>query len=179
MTGAAFLDRDGTIIVDRDYPGDPEGVELLPGAAESIVRLRNAGWPVIMITNQSGIGRGLITEADFRAVQTRMEALLEAEGARLDGVYHCPHAPHHMPACECRKPAAGLYLRAADEHRVELSASLFVGDRMRDVLPGERFGGRGFLIRGTELVEPDDLPAGVRLVDSLAEATELWLSRGV
>ena len=179
MSGAAFLDRDGTIIVDRDYPGDPEGVELLPGAAESIVRLREAGWPVIMITNQSGIGRGLITEADFRAVQARMEALLQAEGARLDGVYHCPHAPDHLPACECRKPAPGLYLRAAEEHRVELGKAVFVGDRMRDVLPGAQFGGSGFLIRGTEVVEAVDLPAGVRLVDSLAEATELWLSAGV
>lgn len=179
MTGAAFLDRDGTIIVDRDYPGDPDGVELLPGAAASIVRLREAGWPVIMITNQSGIGRGLITEDDFRAVQARMEALLEAEGAGLDGVYHCPHGPDRQPACDCRKPAPGLYLRAAAEHRLDLGASVYVGDRMRDVEPGERFGGSGFLIRGTEAVATGRLPARVRLVDSLAEATELWLSRGV
>src|SRR5690606_30746202 len=75
---AAFLDRDGTIIVDKDYPGDPEAVELLPGAAAAIARLQGHGWPVLMVTNQSGIGRGLITEADYAAVQARMEALLAA-----------------------------------------------------------------------------------------------------
>ena len=179
MRGAAFLDRDGTIIVDRDYPGDPEAVELLPGAAASIVRLRTAGWPVLVITNQSGIGRGLISEADFQAVQRRMEELLEAEGAAVDGIYHCPHAPHDTHPCECRKPGPALYLTAAAEHGIDLAASCFVGDRMRDVVPGERFGGAGFLIRGTEQVDAAALPRDVRMVDSLAEATELWLSRGV
>src|SRR5688500_18474954 len=97
---AVFLDRDGTIILDRAYPGDPDGVELLPGAAGAVARFNAAGLPVILVTNQSGIARGLITESDFRAVQARTEALLEAEGARLDGVYHCPHGPDTEPACD-------------------------------------------------------------------------------
>jgi D,D-heptose 1,7-bisphosphate phosphatase len=176
---AAFLDRDGTIIVDRDYPGDPEQVELIAGAAESIIRLRNAGLLAIVITNQSGIGRGLITEDDYRAVQRRMEEQLAEEGAVLDGAYYCPHAPDMSPACDCRKPAAGMYLRAAEEHGIDLAASFFIGDRMRDVLPGARFGGAGFLVRGTETVEAGSLPDGVRMVGSLAEATELLLTERV
>lgn len=173
---AAFLDRDGTIIVDRDYPGDPDAVELIPGAAESIRRLRASGILTLMVTNQSGIGRGLITEEDYRAVQARMEVLLRESGATLDGVYYCPHAPDRVPACECRKPGTGLYLQAAEEHGVDLSASYYIGDRMRDVLPGSGFGGRGFFIRGTEVVHEGDLPPGVQTVGSLAEATELLLS---
>lgn len=176
---AAFLDRDGTIIVDRDYPGDPAAVELLPGAAASIVRLQEHGLLALMITNQSGIGRGLITEEDYRSVQRRMEELLAAEGAVLDGTYHCPHAPDRVPACECRKPAVGLYRQAAHEHGVDLAASYFIGDRLRDVLPGSAFGGTGFLVRGTEVVGDADLPPGVRMVDSLAEATELLLDSRV
>lgn len=176
---AAFLDRDGTIIVDRDYPGDPDAVVLIPGAAEAIVRLRQSGLPALMITNQSGIGRGLITEADYRAVQARTEALLAEHGATLDGAYYCPHAPDRVPACECRKPGPGLYVQAAREHGVDLSASYFIGDRMRDVVPGVEFGGTGYLVRGTEEVDEGALPRRVSPVDSLAEATELLLANRV
>lgn len=176
---AAFLDRDGTIVVDRDYPGDPDEVELIDGAAEAIRRLRENGILVLMVSNQSGIGRGLITEDDFRAVQTRMESLLAREGAHLDGAYHCPHAPDRVPACDCRKPAPGLYLRAAEEHGVDLARSYYVGDRLRDVLPGAAFGGTGYLIRGTEAVREQDLPPGVQLVSSLREATERLLASRV
>lgn len=173
---AAFLDRDGTIIVDRDYPGDPEAVELLPGAAAAISRLQQQGFPVLMITNQSGIGRGLITEADYAAVQARMETLLAEEGVALDGVYYCPHAPDRVPACECRKPAPGLYRRAEAEHAIDLSRSVYIGDRMRDVLPGAEFGGTGYLIRGTEDVRENELPRDVEVVDSLGEAVEKLLA---
>ena len=176
---AAFLDRDGTIIVDRDYPGDPAAVELIPGAAAAIAHLRRAGLLVVMVTNQSGIGRGLITEADYLAVQARMEELLAAEGARLDAVYYCPHAPDRAPACECRKPGIGLYLQAAREYGIDLATSFYVGDRMRDVTPAVALGGSGFLLRGTEAVEEYDLPPAVRPVSSLAEAAELLLSAGV
>ena len=176
---AAFLDRDGTIIVDRDYPGDPDGVELIPGSAAAIVKLRASGLLAIMITNQSGIGRGLISEDDYRGVQARMEELLAREGAALDGAYYCPHAPDLVPACDCRKPGTGLYLRAAEEHGVDLAASYFIGDRLRDVVPGATFGGTGYLVRGTEEVAVQDLPPGVRSVTSLAEATELLLANRV
>lgn len=166
---AAFLDRDGTIVVDRDYPGDPAGVALLPGAAGAVRRLNEAGVPVIVVTNQSGIGRGLITEAQYEAVQRRMEALLAEHGARLDGTYHCPHAPDHAPACDCRKPLPGLYRRAAEEHDLDLARSIFVGDRSRDLVYGLEIGARAFLIRGTEDAVA---PSGARSVGSLAEAVE-------
>lgn len=176
---AAFLDRDGTIIVDRDYPGDPDAVELIPGAAEAIARLRRNGLLALMVTNQSGIGRGLITEAEYRAVQARMEELLAREETSLDGAYYCPHAPDLVPPCECRKPGIGLYLQAAREHGVNLAASYFIGDRMRDVLPGVTLGGAGYLLRGTEDVDEAVLPPGVTAVESLAEATELLLASRV
>ena len=108
-----------------------------------------------------------------------MESLLEAAGTRLDGVYHCPHAPDRIPACECRKPGLGLYRQAAAEHGADLAGSYYIGDRMRDVLPGAQLGGRGYFLRGTEAVDEVDLPPGVVAVDSLAEATELLLASRV
>ena len=171
---AAFLDRDGTVILDRDYPDDPEGVELLPGAAGAISRLNRAGVPVVLVTNQSGIGRGYFEEPAFHAVQRRVEELLEREGARVDGVYFCPHAPE--AGCECRKPAPGLYRRAAREHGLSLQGSYFVGDRLRDVLPARELGGSAFLLRGhdTPLADPASL-AWVTVVESLEEAVGLAL----
>lgn len=168
-----FLDRDGTLIADQDYPGDAERVRLLPGAAEAVVRFNRAGLPVVVVTNQSGIGRGYITEAQFRAVQARMESLLAAEGAHVDGTYFCPHSPDQSPPCACRKPAPGLYLQAAREHGLDVARSVYVGDRLRDLLPGIEFGGATFLIVGTEPDAVAKPPAGVRIVESLAEATAL------
>jgi histidinol-phosphate phosphatase family protein len=176
---AVFLDRDGTIIHDAHYLADPAGVRLLPGAAEAVARLNAAGIPVVVVTNQSGIGRGYFTEADFRAVQARVEELLAAEGAKVDAVYHCPHAPDEEPPCACRKPGVGLFLRAAEEHGLDPARSWYVGDRLRDLAPAERLGGRGILVRaGAEHGEAERAPAHVAVVDGLREAVELVL-RGV
>ena len=172
---AVFLDRDGTIIADQDYPGDAEGVSLLPGAADAVARFNRAGLPVLVVTNQSGIGRGYITEPQFRAVQARMERLLEAEGARVDDTFFCPHSPDQSPPCACRKPAPGLYLEAARGRGLDLARSIYIGDRLRDVLPGLEFGGKTYLIEGTEPAATADPPPGVRIVASLAEAADLAL----
>jgi D-glycero-D-manno-heptose 1,7-bisphosphate phosphatase len=170
-----FLDRDGTIIEDRDYPGDPDEVLLLPGAAAAIRRLNEAALPVIVVTNQSGIARGLITEAEYYAVRARMEALLAREGASVTASYHCPHGPATVPPCDCRKPAPGLFERGAREHGLSLSRSFFVGDRPRDVLAGVAAGGTGFLIRSPAAAElPADTPR-ITLVSGLAEAVETLL----
>jgi histidinol-phosphate phosphatase family protein len=173
---AVFLDRDGTIIVDRHYLGDAEGVELLPGAGQAIRDLNRAGLPVILVTNQSGIGRGFFSSADFEAVQRRLVDLLNSHGAHLDAVYHCPHAPDHQPPCSCRKPEPGLFLRAAREHGIDLKASFFVGDRPRDVEAAGRFGARAYLV-GEEPVRGPDEPAehpqhqlGVPRLGTLADA---------
>ncbi|MBV9773562.1 MAG: HAD family hydrolase, partial [Gemmatimonadetes bacterium] len=128
---AVFLDRDGTVIHDAEYLSDPAGVRLMPGAGEAVARLNRAGIPVVLVTNQSGIGRGYFTEADFRAVQARLAEVLAAAGARLDAVYYCPHGPDD--GCDCRKPALGLWLRAAREMGLDLERSWYVGDRARDL----------------------------------------------
>jgi histidinol-phosphate phosphatase family protein len=168
---AVFLDRDGTIIADRHYLADPEGVELLPGAAGAVARLNTAGWFACLVTNQSGIGRGLFTEAEYRAVHARMVALLAAAGARLDAAYHSPLAPHQPDPHGTRKPGLGLFRRAAREHGLDLARSVFVGDRVRDVAAAGEVGGRAILVRGAQS-ELDRLPPGVEVVDSLAEAVE-------
>jgi D-glycero-D-manno-heptose 1,7-bisphosphate phosphatase len=146
LRAAVFLDRDGTVIEDRHYLGSPDGVRLLPGAAAAIARLNQAGVPVVLVSNQSGIARGFFSEDDFHAVQRRLADLLAAEGARLDAAYHCPHGPDDPAPCDCRKPATGLFLRAAREHGLDLARSWFVGDRLRDVQPGVALGGRGILL---------------------------------
>jgi D-glycero-D-manno-heptose 1,7-bisphosphate phosphatase len=178
MSGAArpgvFLDRDGTIIEDRDHLGDPEGVRLLPGAAEAIARLNRADLPAIVVTNQSGIGRGYFDEAAYFAVRDRVERLLAERGARLAATYHCPHAPDAAPPCPCRKPRPHLFQRAAREHRLDLARSYFIGDRCRDLEPGVSAGGTGYLLDGPGVAEmPVDAPYLV--VDSLATAVDRLL----
>lgn len=176
MTGfsAAFLDRDGTIVRDRGYPSDPDAVDLLPGAAAAIGELNARGIPVVVVTNQSGIGRGLYGEAEFRAVQRAIERRLEEAGARLDAVYHCPHDPKRE-RCDCRKPGLALYRRAARELGLDLAAGLYVGDRPRDVLPGIRLGGRAYLVRGGREEEPP--PPGCEVARDLREAVRQAFAR--
>lgn len=170
---AVFLDRDGTIIHDRHYLGDPDGVELLPGAAAAIGRLNAAGLPAILVTNQSGIGRGLFSETEYSAVHRRLVEQLEGGGARLDAAYHCPDPPGSAGELGCRKPGAEMFLRAWREHGVDLARSFYVGDRLRDLLPGKRLGGTAILVRSpeSELEEAAALP-WLRQVDSLAEAVD-------
>jgi formyltetrahydrofolate-dependent phosphoribosylglycinamide formyltransferase len=143
---AVFFDRDGTLIEDPDFLSRPEQVRLLPGAAAAVRRLRDAGYATIVVTNQSGIARGLLSEGDYAATATRLEELLAAHGAVLDAQYHCPHLPEITGPCECRKPGTLLYRRAAADLGVDLSASWWIGDKERDVTPAEVFGGRGVLL---------------------------------
>jgi len=143
---AVFLDRDGTIIRDLNYIGRPEQVELLPRAASSIRRLNEAGWLVIVVTNQSGIARGYFTEADYNRVRARLTELLAAEGAHIDGTFVCPHHPDFTGPCDCRKPGTLLFRQAATTHDIDTAASFYVGDKLRDVIPARELGGRGILI---------------------------------
>lgn len=133
---AAFLDRDGTLIHDTDYPRDPALVELLPGAAAALRQFRDAGCALVVVSNQSGIGRGLITPAEAAAVHCRFVELLAENGVALDGAYYCPHAPGD--GCDCRKPAPGLILRAAAELSLDLARSVMIGDKASDVEAGRR-----------------------------------------
>ena len=173
---AVFLDRDGTIIEDTGYLADPALVRLLPGAAGAIARLNRAGLPAIVVTNQSGIARGLLDETAYAAVARQLDALLAAEGARLDAQYHCPHHPDFTGACECRKPGLLLYRRAAGEHGLHLARSWWVGDRVRDVAPARQLGGRAILIGPTDPEAPVGAPsARVALVRDLQSAVDIIL----
>lgn len=173
---AVFLDRDGTVIADPGYLDDPDGVRLLPGAGEAIARLNRAGYAVIMVTNQSGIGRGYYSEEQFRRVQREVERQIEARGGHLDGVYFCPHDPT-VHACECRKPGVRLFEQAILEHDVDAAASWFVGDRGRDVSPAARWGARA-----VQVTRPDgsfdEGPEEAAHVEDLAGAADLILGSG-
>lgn len=177
---AAFLDRDGTIIEDTEYLADPAEILMLEGAAEAIARLNAAGWPVVVVTNQSGIARGLLTEADYERVRARLDEILDEAGAHVDATYKCPHHPDFTGACECRKPGVGMYLEAARDLHLDPARSFYVGDRWRDIAAAVHFGGRGFLVRGGAC-GPADLEharraANVEIVASLAEAVDRMLA---
>jgi D-glycero-D-manno-heptose 1,7-bisphosphate phosphatase len=141
---AVFMDRDGTVIVDVGYPSRPEQVELLPDTAAGLARLKADGFKLVVISNQSGIGRGLVTEADAQRVHARLVAVLADAGVDLDGAYYCPHAPED--ACTCRKPSPELILRAARELDLDPGRSFMVGDRDSDLESGRRAGCRTILL---------------------------------
>jgi D-glycero-D-manno-heptose 1,7-bisphosphate phosphatase len=143
---AVFLDRDGTLIEDRHYLKDPDLLHLLPGAADAVRRLNLAHLPVVVVTNQSGIARGLLSEADYEATARRLETSLAANGARLDGQYHCPHLPSISGPCACRKPGPELYERAARDLELDLGSSWWIGDRERDIAAADHFGGHALLV---------------------------------
>ncbi len=149
---AVFLDRDGVIIAERQYLADPQGVELLPGAAEAIAALNRAGWVVVVVTNQSGVARGLFSLEAVGQQHARLCELLEGYGARLDGIYVCPHHPEgevaaYRQVCGCRKPAPGLLQQAAAELELDLSASWMIGDKPSDLQAGAAAGCRTALVR--------------------------------
>ncbi|MEP7382184.1 MAG: HAD family hydrolase [Gemmatimonadota bacterium] len=173
---AVFLDRDGTIIEDAHYLADPEGVRLLAGVAAPVAALNAADILVIVITNQSGIAQGLLSESQYEATRERMEALLAEQGARIDDTVHCPHYPSLTGMCDCRKPATGMFLRAANRHGIDLARSLFIGDKRRDVEPGLQLGGTGILVPSdaTPLNDVHWARAHAFLRPSLGEAVELW-----
>jgi histidinol-phosphate phosphatase family protein len=141
-----FLDRDGTIIEDAGYLRDPGDVRLLPGSAQAIRCLNVADVPAILVSNQSGIARGLLTQEQYRLTEERLDELLLQQGGRLSAHYFCPHLPEVDGPCECRKPGTLLYRQAAQRFGIALDRSWWVGDRVRDVLPAEALGGRGILV---------------------------------
>jgi histidinol-phosphate phosphatase family protein len=173
---AVFLDRDGTIIHDARYLSRPEQVKLIDGAAEAIARINTAMVPVIIVTNQSGIGRGFFTLEDYAAVAARLDALLAEHGAHVDATYFCPHAPEDQ--CECRKPGDLLFRRAqAEIPAIDLARALYLGDRMRDIQPGLSLGGDGVLIPHEDTPSEETIEASevARVAPSLATALDWYL----
>jgi D-glycero-D-manno-heptose 1,7-bisphosphate phosphatase len=143
---AVFLDRDGTIVEDPGFLHEPGKVRLLPGAAEAIHRLNEAGWLVVTVSNQSGIARGLYDAAAYNAAQRRLVELLATHGARLDGAYYCPHHPDVTGPCECRKPGVRLFRDAQEALALDLARCYWIGDRLSDVEPARVLGGRALLV---------------------------------
>lgn len=178
---AIFLDKDGTLVRDVPFNDDPRKVALLPGVGAGLRALADAGYRLIVVTNQSGLARGLMTEPGVRAMMRRMAELLEAEGVSLDGIYLCPHhplgvVPRLRIECECRKPRPGLLWRAAAEHRIDIAESWLVGDILDDIEAGNRAGCRSVLVTGGETEWlPGEYRTPEAIVTDLAEAAAVVL----
>jgi D-glycero-D-manno-heptose 1,7-bisphosphate phosphatase len=181
VTRAVFLDRDGTLVDELGFLRRPADLRLLPGAAAGVARFNRAGWRAVLVTNQSGIARGLLDEPTLAAIHARLARELARGGAHLDGLYHCPHLAPASPGepgtvCDCRKPEPGLLLRAARELDLELGSSWIVGDSRRDLEAGRRAGLAGGLLVLTgkgraELAEWDaERPATAPDLDAAARA---------
>lgn len=145
MHKAIFLDRDGTLNPDPGYISNPDDFNLYEGVAEALSRLQQAGFLLILITNQSGIARGLITPEQLGSIHAKMQAQLARAGARIDAIYHCPHHPDFpykdgLAECDCRKPQPGMVLRAIKEHDIDPATSYVVGDRSSDIKIGLKTG---------------------------------------
>lgn len=165
---AVFVDRDGTLN-EPPPPGGfltrPEDVRLLPGAAGALRRLKEAGYLLVVFSNQSGVARGVMTLADVEAVNARLAELLAGGGARLDGVYFCPH--RDGDGCECRKPRPGMLLSAAKELGIDLARSWGMGDAARDLAAARAAGCRVILVHGTS--SPGERPSAAAQAGEAAE----------
>jgi len=182
---AVFLDRDGTIIEDVGYLRDLSQIDVLPWAADAIRQLNEAGFAVVVITNQSGVARGYFDEAHVQATHRALDAALAPHRARIEAYYYCPHYPKSSDArygveCDCRKPASGLLRRAAVDLGIDLTRSWMVGDWWRDVQAGMGASTRTILIRtgrsDAHRVAPPDAPQPDAILNDLMEAAG-WILR--
>ncbi|MER6687339.1 D-glycero-alpha-D-manno-heptose-1,7-bisphosphate 7-phosphatase [Streptomyces olivaceoviridis] len=153
---AVFLDRDGTLTEPRHYPSRPDDLILQPGIGPPLRVLQHAGWALVVVTNQSGVARGILTITELEAMHERLGALLLAQDVRLDGIYACPHHPNgtvpdFRRPCPCRKPAPGMLHRAAHDLAIDLSRSWTVGDSPCDIGAGRRAGTRTMLVAAAPL----------------------------
>lgn len=149
---AIFLDRDGVVIDDVHYLASPAQVRLIPGSADAIASLNRAGWPVVVVTNQSGVARGLFTTDGVHAVHEHLSEQLAGYGAKIEAYYFCPHYPTaDVPAyrvdCSCRKPKPGMLLQAAEELGLDLTQSWMIGDKVSDLAAGAAAGASTILVR--------------------------------
>lgn len=175
---AVFLDRDGTINVEKDYLYRPDEFEFIPGAAEAIRRLNRAGFLVVVVTNQSGVARGYYTEQEVLHLHQHIEQLLSRADARVDAWYYCPHHPTGHPPynqdCGCRKPRIGMLEQAARDLGIDLSRSWMVGDKQVDVEAGIAAGCRPVLVlTGYGADACPQVPSTVPRCPDLAAAAEL------
>lgn len=181
---AVFLDRDGTLNVEVDYLANPDALELLPGVGAALRRLAGEGYLLCVVTNQSGVARGIFDEEGLHRVHERLAELLAAEGVRLDSIGYCPHhpdvgVPPYRRVCRCRKPSPGLIEDAALRFGIDLARSFTVGDSLRDLDAGLALGVRGVLVRTGKGAEEERRARAqgraIVAVDDLAAAAE-WIS---
>lgn len=175
---ACFVDRDGTVMADTHYPSDPDAVRLIPGVTDALAAVNARGIPVVIITNQGGIARGFLTESQYQAVRARLDALLLQAGVHVLDTYHCPHWEPVSGPCACRKPAPGMYRRAAADHDLDVTRSVYIGDRWRDVKPGLELGGLGVLVPSADTSDGDIALAReqAHVVPALRDAVDLFFA---
>lgn len=164
MNKAVFLDRDGVLIEDTNYPGDPEKIVFLPKIADAVRSLNEKGYKVIVATNQSGVARGYFTEKEVKEINKKIEKKLGKEGAKIDKFYYCPHHPDDN--CECRKPKPGMLLKAKRDFNIDFKKSYVIGDALKDVETGKKVGCKTILISKEE-------NAGYKTAKNLFEAVKL------
>lgn len=172
---AVFLDRDGVLNRERSFISRPEQLEILPGVIDALAKLGELGYLRLVVTNQSGIARGLFGTSELEAIHEKL--LAETKG-RLDGIYVCPHHPDFGESaarnCACRKPRPGMLLRAAAEHDLDLPACWLIGDAARDMDAAERAGVKGVLVLGMKIptkdLYPDSSARPFAFVENLGEA---------
>lgn len=184
MHKAVFLDRDGTIIEDIGYLNHPGEIKFIPGAIEAIKSLNQAGYKVVVITNQAGVARGLITEDMLQTIDKTLHKWILSGGAQLDGLYYCPHHPEHgvypyKQVCECRKPHPGLIKRAKRDLDIDLSASYMIGDKATDIEAGKAAGTKTIhVLSGRGIGEQKNLKGSPdHTAQNMLEAVKWILSR--
>jgi histidinol-phosphate phosphatase family protein len=175
----AFLDRDGTIIEERNFIESPDEIRFLPGSVQAIQMLRESGYKIVVISNQSGIGRGILTEKMVREVNDLFIRRLKEKDAPVDGLYFCPHHPDAN--CECRKPETGMVQKAAEELKLDLKNTVVIGDKSIDVKLGKNIGAKTILVvtgygksEVNKLADQNDKPDFV--ADTLLDAAN-WIKR--
>jgi D-glycero-D-manno-heptose 1,7-bisphosphate phosphatase len=182
---AVFLDRDGTINVEVQYLSQVEDFQFIPGVPWALKRLKDAGFLLVVVTNQSGIGRGYYDEAALDSIHSHMHADLAKFGAPIDACYFCPHHPEHATGdyrreCGCRKPLPGMLQRAAQDLDIDLAASFMIGDKLADVEAGIAAGCTALLVlTGYGRAQASGLPEGVQAYPDLLAAAEAILARDV
>ncbi|MDP9200476.1 MAG: HAD family hydrolase [Gemmatimonadota bacterium] len=176
LPDAVFLDRDGTVMEDAHYIKSPDQVRLIPGAAAAVRRINDAKVPAIVITNQSGIARGIFKPEDYEAVRSHFESLLEAEGAHIDASYFCPHHPSVAGPCDCRKPGTKMFQDAMRDFGLDAANVAYIGDRWRDVVASKKLGGRGIMVSSPMTTDEDRRKARedeIETAPSLEAAVEM------
>lgn len=179
--GALFLDRDGTINVDVDFLSNPDDLQLLPRSARAIREANELGIPVFIITNQSGIARGILSERELETVHQRLKEKLADEGAAIDKIYYCPHHPDigmppYRKTCTCRKPKTGMLRQAAREFGINLGTSYMVGDRCVDMIAGHSANcGTVLVLTGYGTMERDECVESTHVDHISEDLFDAWM----